>query len=115
MVVRRLGIGGSRARKDRRPVSRGRKNRLENFRDGLEDYAYFRILEATVKQVESSPGLRADRAGWLKEAKARLQVPTKLVESLTEYSLDPAAVLSWRKTLAESIVSAGILAPTARQ
>src|SRR5512138_2853154 len=49
--------------------------RLENFRDGLEDYAYARILEATVAKIESSSQLAASRAEWLKNAKALLAVP----------------------------------------
>lgn len=42
--------------------------RLENFPDGLEDYAYFRILEGTVAKVEASADLRAQRGEWLTQA-----------------------------------------------
>ena len=82
--------------------------RLENFRDGLEDYAYFRILEAMVSRIEASPQLRAPRGKWLAEAKELLQVPTALVASMREYSRDPAMLRRWRDSLAEAIESAGI-------
>ena len=82
--------------------------RLENFRDGLEDYAYFRILQATVAKVDASPQLRAQRAGWLTEAKARLAVPPELVKSLKEYARDPVALYRYRNGLAEAIETAGI-------
>ncbi|NLC57786.1 MAG: DUF4091 domain-containing protein [Armatimonadetes bacterium] len=82
--------------------------RLENFRDGLEDYAYFRILEETVKKVEASPDLRARQANWLAQAREALQVPEEVVKSLTEYTYDPAAVARWRARLAEVIEAAGV-------
>lgn len=84
--------------------------RLENFRDGLEDYAYFRILEATIAKVEASPELRAKRVRWLETAKARLQVPPEIVKSLKEYTHDPARLYRYRSGLAEAIQSAGVAA-----
>jgi hypothetical protein len=82
--------------------------RLENFRDGLEDFAYVRILEATIAKVEATPGLSASRGEWLQKAKALLTVPEELVKSLTEYSRDPAAVYAYRTRLADAIEAAGI-------
>jgi hypothetical protein len=82
--------------------------RLENFRDGLEDYAYWRILAATVAKVEASPQLRGQRADWLAKAKKLLQVPEEVVSSLSAYTHDPAALYRWRDALAEAIVSAGV-------
>jgi hypothetical protein len=82
--------------------------RLENFRDGLEDYAYARILEATVAKVEGSPELRATRAAWLQRAKELLVVPEELVKSLTEYSRDPATLYRYRNALAAAIEAAGV-------
>jgi hypothetical protein len=86
--------------------------RLENFRDGLEDYAYARILEATVAKVEGSAELRAARAEWLQQAKALLAVPEEVVKSLTEYTRDPAVLYRYRNRLAAAIESAGV--PPAR-
>jgi hypothetical protein len=82
--------------------------RLENFRDGLEDYAYARILEATVAKVEAAPELRATRTEWLQQAKALLVVPEELVKSLTEYSRDPAVLYRYRNRLAAAVEAAGV-------
>jgi hypothetical protein len=86
--------------------------RLENFRDGLEDYAYARILEATAAKVEASPELRAAKADWLAKAKALLAVPEEVLKSLTEYTRDPAVLYRYRNALAEAIEAAGV--PPAR-
>jgi len=82
--------------------------RLENFRDGLEDYAYTRILEATVARVEAAPDLRATRAEWLARAKALLAVPEEVMKNLTEYTRDPATLYRYRRGLAEAIEAAGV-------
>ena len=79
--------------------------RLENFRDGLEDYAYARILEATIVKVEASPELRTSRADWLEDAKTLLAVPSEVVTSLTEYTRDPSELYQYRHSLAEAIES----------
>jgi hypothetical protein len=82
--------------------------RLENFRDGLEDYAYYRILEAAVAKVEASPELRARHTDWLAEAKGLLVVPAEVVKSRTEFTDDPAVVYRYRSSLAEAIETTGI-------
>ncbi len=81
--------------------------RLENFRDGLEDYAYARLLERLVRQVEASPQAAA-KAAWLAEAKRLLAVPEAVVTSMTQYTSDPAAIYRWRRGLAEAIMRAGV-------
>ena len=81
--------------------------RLENFRDGLEDYAYVRTLEATIAKVEASDELRAGRGGWLARAKALLEVPADVLASKTEYTHDPAALYRWRDAVARAIEDAG--------
>ncbi len=81
--------------------------RLENFRDGLEDYAYARILEATIARVEASPQLHERRAEWLKTAKAALEVPAEVAQSLARYTDDPSAVYRWRDRIARAIEAAG--------
>ena len=82
--------------------------RLENFRDGLEDYAYVRILEATIAKVEASPELRAQKAEWLEKAKTLLAVPPTVVKSLTEYSRDPAELYRYRAAVGDAIEAAGV-------
>ena len=57
--------------------------RLENFRDGLEDLAYTRLLEKKTGRVT--------------------QVPEALVKSLTEFALDPEALYAWRDRLADAL------------
>ncbi|MDD2601005.1 MAG: DUF6067 family protein [Kiritimatiellae bacterium] len=73
--------------------------RLENFRDGLEDFAYVRILEERMRGQESDPAA----AAWLAEARAALAVPETLVANMKEYARDPAALYAWRDRLAELI------------
>ncbi len=82
--------------------------RLENFRDGLEDYAYYLILKAAVETVENSPKLRAQHTEWLAKAKKLLVVPKEVVKSLAEFTDDPAVVYHYRNSLAEAIEAAGI-------
>ncbi|MBN1341697.1 MAG: DUF4091 domain-containing protein [Phycisphaerae bacterium] len=82
--------------------------RLENFRDGLEDYAYVRILEATVRAKEAAGASgEADKA-WLVRAKALLNVPGGVVKDLTHYTHDPSAVYDYRSRIARAIDEAGI-------
>jgi hypothetical protein len=81
--------------------------RLENFRDGLEDYAYVRLLESAIARVEATPALRDQKAGWLKEARALLEVPAEVLKSRTEFTHDPSAVYKWRNRIAEAIMAAG--------
>ncbi len=82
--------------------------RLENFRDGLEDYAYHRILAATAAKVAADPALRAPRADWLARAQALLRVPEEVVKSTTEYTRDPAVMARYRAQLVATIEAAGI-------
>jgi hypothetical protein len=82
--------------------------RLENFRDGLEDYAYFRILEEIVRKCEANGGTGgAAYPLWLTAAKAALAVPDTLVRSMTDYSRDPARLYAWREQLGELIDQSG--------
>lgn len=83
--------------------------RLENFRDGLEDYAYFCLLEHLVRQFEAKRAeLSAEQQAWLTEAQAALQVPESLVKGIGEYSRDPALLYKYRNRLGELIDRAGI-------
>jgi hypothetical protein len=83
--------------------------RLENFRDGVEDYAYVLALEKCIQQVESSASLPADGQAWLKQARIAAQVPASVSASMTEYTHDPAAVYSWRNHIAEMIETAPVV------
>lgn len=83
--------------------------RMENFRDGLEDYAYHKMLGERVKAVKAA-SVKSDAARlWLKNAEAVLVVPETLVKSMYEYSYKPEDVLAYRQRLAALIVAGGNL------
>ncbi|MHB8972240.1 MAG: DUF4091 domain-containing protein [Pirellulaceae bacterium] len=81
--------------------------RLENFRDGLEDYAYARLLEQAIQQVETS-SQRAARADWLAQARQALEVPENVASSMTAYTHDPEDVYRWRQAMAEALAASGV-------
>jgi hypothetical protein len=81
--------------------------RLENFRDGVQDYAYAWILDRAIKRVEGNPNRSAQQTQWLARAKAALEVPASLAKSMTEYTHDPAEVYRWRTGMAKAIAEAG--------
>jgi hypothetical protein len=79
--------------------------RLESFRDGLEDYAYFRILEQTLAAVEADNILATRHKDWITRAKHALIVPAAL-GSVTTYVGDPGLLYAWRRRLADAIEAA---------
>ena len=81
--------------------------RLENFRDGLEDYAYVRILEETIAAKKAGQ-LSARDKRWLDKAEALLEIPEELVARLTKFTHDPAVLYKYRAKVAKAIESAGI-------
>jgi hypothetical protein len=83
------------AGEDGKPLS---TQRLENFRDGLEDYAYAMILEEKLKSNPNAP--------WAKEAKELIAVPNDVMENMTNYTLDPQKIYKWRDRIAELIEEA---------
>jgi len=74
--------------------------RLENFRDGLEDYAYALELERKLAASRHPAG------DWAKQARELLAVPQDVMASMTDYTDDPVAVLRWRDAMADMIESA---------
>lgn len=80
--------------------------RLENYRDGQEDYAYVCILEKIISYYEAKNGkLSANEKQWLSEARASLAVPERLVKTLKEYSRDAQHLYTYRNRLANLIDS----------
>ena len=73
--------------------------RLENFRDGLEDYHYYLLLEREVKALEaknfSHPALIS--------AKSALKAPETLIKNTHDYTHDSSKVRALRNLLAEEI------------
>ncbi|MBI3922611.1 MAG: DUF4091 domain-containing protein [Armatimonadetes bacterium] len=83
--------------------------RLENFRDGLEDYAYFCLLSEILRKYETKrESLSAKQKEWLAEAREAARVQESLVKSMSEYSRDPAAVYSWRDRVGDLIDRSGM-------
>ena len=76
--------------------------RLENFRDGLEDFAYAKLLEARL--AVRTGGAPADDA-WVRKAKELLAVPHDVTDTMTKYTDDPEAVYRWRDAMADLIES----------
>ena len=73
--------------------------RLENFRDGLEDYAYAKLLE------EKLAARKGKDDEWSRKAKELLAVPKYVMETMTKFTGDPAAVYRWRDAMADLIES----------
>ena len=74
--------------------------RLENFRDGVEDYNYAATLDALYRA-------RADKSdAWAREARALLDIPLSVMESLRNFTDDPVAVYAWRDRMADLIETA---------
>lgn len=69
--------------------------RLENFRDGLEDYAYVLELE---RRLKAHPG-----AACAAEARRLIEVPDSVMASQTQFTDDPSAVYRWRDRIADLI------------
>ena len=70
--------------------------RLENFRDGLEDYAYVKLLEAKL----AAGGLTAAQAVRAREL---IAVPDSVMRSMTDFSRNPADISAWRDEMADLI------------
>lgn len=74
--------------------------RLECIRDGIEDYEYFYMLNERVKDAEKNG--KADSKDVV-AAKKLLKVRESVVKSVTEYTLDPKALLQARDEIADMI------------
>ncbi len=120
--------------------------RLENFRDGLEDYAYAMLLERMLKEqmqnaecrmqndggspalpppsergvarsassdpppsergAARSAGGSTPGASWTRRAREAIAVPREVVNSMTDFTGDPAALYRWRDEMADLIEEA---------
>ena len=76
--------------------------RLENFRDGLDDLWYAKLLEQKLREVESGK-LKVKSEEWAKRAHEALAVPTDLVRSTMDFSIDPNVLYRWRDKMADLI------------
>ena len=75
--------------------------RLENFRDGLEDLWYVRLLEWEWK-IKKMEGCDSS-AEWFAAAKAALAVPDEVAHRTNSFSIDPVVLYRWRDNIADLI------------
>lgn len=69
--------------------------RLENFRDGIEDYEYLALLERLVDKQENG--------ALVEEARALLKIPPEVARAVNDFNPNPAALLNYRKQVAKMI------------
>ena len=82
--------------------------RLENFRDGLEDFAYARLLEQKLKSRTGrflSSATSSTDDDWIKRARELLAVPRDVMDTMRNYTGDPAVVYRWRDAMADLLES----------
>lgn len=77
--------------------------RLENTRDGFEDYEYLCLLKELSIKVRRLPET-PQRKAWLERAGRLLAVPDDVVRTTTNYTHDPARLATFRAAVAETIV-----------
>jgi hypothetical protein len=75
--------------------------RWEILREGIEDFEYFKLLEAALKKA--NPGMKKA----VEEARRLLEFPEEILVSGREYSKDPRRILEHRDKIAEAIVALG--------
>ena len=71
--------------------------RLENFRDGLEDYAYAVELERKLNAC------RDKDSDWARQARKLLDVPSEVMIDMQNFTDSPDAVMRWRDAMADLI------------
>ena len=73
--------------------------RLENIRDGLEDYEYLWMLRRALALVEARKAARPAET-WAAAAKQALRPPQKLADFMTKFDRDPKLLLDRRDRVA---------------
>jgi hypothetical protein len=71
--------------------------RLENLRDGIEDYEYFHLLEEAVKNA------RPDQKPLAEKTRALLDIPESIFRDGRTFTKDPQMLLSYRKQIGEML------------
>jgi Glycoside hydrolase 123, catalytic domain len=74
--------------------------RLEAMRDGIEDYDYLTMLVARLAKA----GERPELAGVVADIRARTEL-SGLMQGMTEYTRDPAALAAKREIIGDAIVA----------
>jgi len=70
--------------------------RLENFRDGVEDLWYVKLLEQKLR-------VHRDNGEWARRARKALAVPTEVARTVADFSTDPVVIYRWRDEMADLI------------
>ena len=78
--------------------------RLENIRDGIEDYEYFWLLEQEINRLKKRSGPAASKA--LAQAEKAAQIGDEVVVSLSNFTKSPDALRAKRRQVAEAIIAA---------
>lgn len=78
-----------------------RSVRLDNLRDGMEDYDYLVMLREGVEALKEQGS--GAHAGLIEEASALLAIPPEVITTLTEYTKDPAVLYIHRAKVARMI------------
>ena len=84
--------------------------RLENYRDGMEDFAYACLLKEAILTAERLTKRSDALENWIDQARIALQVPEELVKDMASYSHDPALLHAWRDGVAEALDACGFAA-----
>ncbi len=74
--------------------------RLENLRDGIEDYEYLKLLEGKVAELKKKDA----SSGLVEDAETLLKVPVKVAVAINNFSSNPKHLLEYRKNVANMIV-----------
>ena len=86
---------------NRRPLS---SIRLENFRDGAEDYEYFWLLRDAVARLKKADA--AKHQALIAESERALAVDDAVVKDLTHFTEDPQVLRQARAAIARLIEKA---------
>ncbi len=79
--------------------------RLENIRDGFEDYEYLYRLKELTGKIVTLPET-PQRKAWLERAGQLLAVPDNVVRTTTDYTHEPTRLAAFRATVAQTIIEA---------
>ena len=76
--------------------------RLENIRDGCEDFEYFYLLREKIKEARQS-ARREELEGLCREAEGLLVIPDDMIEDAERNLADPHLLLDHRTKVAEKL------------
>ncbi len=74
--------------------------RLENLRDGIEDYEYLALLERRLARFRAA---NPHEVGRIAKCEALLAVPRNVAVAINDYSSDPRNLVQFREDVARAI------------